>query len=62
MDQEDRQNIRLALAAVFMHARIISLEVGYTRYDLEPIARETIKDEALKDADALLAEFEKESP
>ncbi len=54
IDKEDRQNIRLALAAVFMHARIISLEVGYTR--------ETIKNEALKDADALLAEFEKESP
>ncbi len=50
MDQEDRQNIRLALAAVFMHARIISLEAT---------TRETIKDEALKDADALLAEFEK---
>ncbi len=48
MDQEDKQNIRLLLAAAFMHARITNGNL-----------RENAVQEALKDADALLAEFER---
>lgn len=54
IDKEDRQNIRLALAAVFMHASL-SREGG--SFDETFFVRA-----ALRLADALLAEFEKESP
>ncbi len=56
IDKEDTQNIRLALAAVFMHARLqrrsTEMAADAGGYVIESI----------KDADALLAEFEKESP